>query len=196
MPPIYALDPFLALQAALATPWLDWPMAILSTGCEGWALVLAAAALAWSIERHAGRAAARVMPALAGLLATGVVVQVVKRLAGLPRPLSVLGASRVHVVMEPLWHLSFPSGHAASAAALAAALTVRYGDRAAWFWVLALLGGLSRVCVGAHWATDVVAGWALGAAVGLAAAHLLRDRAARLEVAWTRLPAKSRLPAT
>ena len=31
---------YLDLQAALSARWLDWPMAALSTGCEGWALAL------------------------------------------------------------------------------------------------------------------------------------------------------------
>jgi membrane-associated phospholipid phosphatase len=91
----------------------------------------------------------------------------------------VLGAERVHLVLEPLGQFAFPSGHAAAVAALAAAITLRYGAQVSWVWVLALLGGLSRVYVGAHWATDVAAGWALGAACGLLATLLLRGWKAR-----------------
>ncbi|BDD81082.1 hypothetical protein TPB0596_08450 [Tsukamurella pulmonis] len=82
---------------------------------------------------------------------------------------------------------SFPSGHALNSmvvlgtfAVAACALTGRR-----WPLVAALLGtaaiGLSRVYLAAHWMLDVVAGWAIGAAVialGLLVLRLRRGRAA------------------
>ena len=61
---------------------------------------------------------------------------------------------------------AFPSGHAAMAVAgaIAGAQLIRYS---AWFWwPLAAIMAVSRIYMGVHWPTDVVA----GALVGLAAA--------------------------
>jgi membrane-associated phospholipid phosphatase len=66
---------------------------------------------------------------------------------------------------------SFPSGHTATAAALAAALVWLY-PRGRWlFPSLAVLVGCQRVASGAHWTSDVL----LGAAVGCLAAALCLD---------------------
>jgi membrane-associated phospholipid phosphatase len=60
---------------------------------------------------------------------------------------------------------SFPSGHAASAATMATVLSMRSPLAPLWY-LLAVGVGASRVHVGVHHASDVLAGWAVGAAIG------------------------------
>lgn len=65
-----------------------------------------------------------------------------------------------------LW--SMPSSHAMFAAMFSAFVGVLW-PRAAWLLVLATaVVGAGRVVFGAHWPSDVVVGWAAGAAIGLA----------------------------
>lgn len=63
---------------------------------------------------------------------------------------------------------SFPSGHSSSAVASYGSLAAHEKKRK-WLWaiaiVLPLLVGFSRVFVGAHFPTDVLCGWALGAVI-------------------------------
>jgi hypothetical protein len=67
---------------------------------------------------------------------------------------------------------AFPSGHATRAFAIATVLSERYGQRAAWIaYPLATLLGVSRVVADSHWASDVVAGAAMG---HVAAAYICR----------------------
>lgn len=81
---------------------------------------------------------------------------------------------------------SFPSGHSADTTALTigiaivlvAALVRRTAERVAVFGLalaLSLAVGVSRLVLGVHWPTDVVAGWAvgLGTAVGVATLAVL-----------------------
>ncbi|HWJ69410.1 MAG TPA: phosphatase PAP2 family protein [Sphingobium sp.] len=61
---------------------------------------------------------------------------------------------------------SFPSGHAAGAMALGGAVALLSGSRAVQLVCAALIAatGLSRVWLGVHWPSDVIGGWAEGAA--------------------------------
>jgi undecaprenyl-diphosphatase len=80
--------------------------------------------------------------------------------------------------------MSFPSGHSTVSTAtyfilavILASLEPRPAMRGLFFAVAALLSltiGFSRIYLGVHWPTDVIAGWCLGAAWALVAAVALR----------------------
>ncbi len=163
MPFPYALDPFLAVQRLLERPWLDPIMTAASRLCEGWVVVFIALAWALAVGRTRQRAVRLALPLLVALAADGAVVQVLKLALHLPRPLAVLGADHVHVLLAPLRARSMPSGHASAAATLAFYLWGRRRREAVVAGPLAVLGGISRVYVGAHWVLDVLAGWLIGA---------------------------------
>ncbi|MCL3862732.1 phosphatase PAP2 family protein [Actinotalea sp. K2] len=84
---------------------------------------------------------------------------VVKRVVRRSRP----DEDRVQVLVGTPSALSFPSAHATSTAAAAAALVPLVG----WGPASGVLGvmGLSRVLLGVHFPFDVLAGCALGATV-------------------------------
>ena len=70
---------------------------------------------------------------------------------------------------------SFPSGHASSAAFAATVLTGWDGRRTApLWWALAIAVATSRAFVRIHHPSDVVAGMATGAVLGLGARRILR----------------------
>ncbi|MBR2570845.1 MAG: phosphatase PAP2 family protein [Clostridia bacterium] len=77
---------------------------------------------------------------------------------------------------------SFPSGHSATAAALygAAAAQGRHRILTAAAVILCLLVGFSRVAVGAHYPSDVLAGWL----VGLLAVLAVRSVKNRVSKPW------------
>jgi len=106
--------------------------------------------------------------AVLGWSAAGALLSTVTKLGfARPRPDLVPHGAEVYT------H-SFPSGHALSSAVifltLGAMLALVQDSRRIKFYVLAfavmltVIVGLSRVYLGVHWPSDVLAGWALGAA--------------------------------
>lgn len=96
---------------------------------------------------------------------TGIVANMLKRLFGRGRPtvFEEFGAFDFQYVLNDWTFQSFPSGHATTA--MATAMVV--GFLAPRFFrlvlIIALVTGVSRVVVGDHYPTDVLAGFVLGA---------------------------------
>jgi undecaprenyl-diphosphatase len=102
--------------------------------------------------------------------AAGILDQVVKNLTCRSRP-SVPGGgaflTNFPCVPAPYETASFPSGHATTAFALATVLSLWYPRWTGGFLALAALVGWSRIVLGSHFPSDVLAGAILGCAVVL-----------------------------
>lgn len=115
----------------------------------------------------------------AGLLAGIVAALLVnggKELFLEPRPPAVLAPGSFHQLGNRFGATSFPSGHTSAAFALAGVIALLpFARRVRWLalgW--AVLIGLSRIAVGAHWPQDVAAGMVVGWTAALIGVHLAR----------------------
>jgi undecaprenyl-diphosphatase len=126
--------------------------------------ILLAAGLWATGQRQARRAAWRGLGAMAAASATANVIG--KALAGRRRPDVVVPTVRRPRRVPRT--TSFPSGHAAAAAAFAVGAAIEVPDLAGPGIGLAAAVGASRVATGVHYPSDVLAGTAIGAAAALA----------------------------
>jgi undecaprenyl-diphosphatase len=158
-----------AAQSARASrPWIASLMRDLSGLGSTVVLTLCTAATVGYLALLKARRAALLVAAAAGTGSIAVVL--LKAVFGRLRP----DAAWAELVAQGP---SFPSGHAGNAAivfltlgAVLAASRTRQAERSyilAVAALLTLLVGVSRIVLGVHWASDVLAGWAFGAAWAL-----------------------------
>jgi membrane-associated phospholipid phosphatase len=117
------------------------------------------------LEKVAGGSAV-----LQSLLAVNIIVGLLKVLTGRPAPEVTADGSLFFRFNWAAGDVMWPSGHTASAFALAAALHAFYRDRRWVPWTvypLATFVGLAMLDGLFHWASDVAAGLLLGIPVGL-----------------------------
>jgi undecaprenyl-diphosphatase len=138
------------------------------------------------------RTAARGLGSL--LVASALTNVIAKRVFGGDRPLLADVPIGRHLPKPPITP-SFPSGHAASAAAFATGVAIESPRLGAALAPAALGVGYSRLHTGAHWLSDVVGGLAMGAGVAGLSALLSRPGPKPLD-AWAASGDDRALPAS
>lgn len=151
-----------------APQWVRLWMICATRGGDGWLWygVLAAVGLFGGDQRFPAIAAAS--------LATGIGIVLflwLKRFTGRRRPCAI--EPHCWSTLLPPDHFSFPSGHTITAFAMATSISAFYPPLAPILYFGAGSIAVSRVVLGMHFASDVVAGAAIGALLGMTASGLL-----------------------
>ena len=154
----------MARLSAESSPMLDRFLPTLSRSADFFALWIGiAAALAASNDERGRRAALR---GLAGMAIASTASNVLaKGLVRRPRPAGEVPPAR-RPGRTPVTS-SFPSGHAAAAAAFATGVGLEMPALAAPVGALAVAVGVARVVNGVHYPSDIAGGWVVGVGVGM-----------------------------
>jgi undecaprenyl-diphosphatase len=153
--------------------WLDGVMRAASNNGVLLAIAALAAIYLWLKSPH--RALAAVLLGLAIGATDLISVRLIKPAVARARPCQV-DPQRVKHPLGCGSGQSFPSTHASDSAAAAAVFAWGAPRLSTLGLALVVLVGISRVYLGVHWPTDVLAGWALGALVGMALIAIARLR--------------------
>lgn len=151
------------LQQFIRTPWLDKAMTVFTGLNDSGALVIAVCGVLLLPKKYRG---VGIRATFALSIQTIIVNLVLKPLVGRTRPFMVNEA--IEVLTRTPHDFSFPSGHTGSMVAVAAVILFcmdrKYGIPAI---IAALLMAFSRVYVGVHYPTDVLASIILGFVIAL-----------------------------
>jgi undecaprenyl-diphosphatase len=113
-----------------------------------------------------------ILAAALAVLAGTLIFKVLKRAVGRKRPCAI--QPHCWATLLPPDQFSFPSGHSITAFAVAMSLGAFYPPALPVLMFCATSVAVSRVLLGMHFLSDVIAGSTLGAALGYTAALMLR----------------------
>jgi len=125
------------------------------------------------------------------VVASAVLPHIIKRLVDQRRPDRCIQGRRNGIGKSGNANDAFPSGHALHVGAIAAAVSRQLPAARPTAWMIGVRLGGSRVLLFAHWASDVLAGLALGAGLE----HIINqvwDRAPRGATSGEHPPCKIR----
>jgi membrane-associated phospholipid phosphatase len=163
--PSWLIAVFLRISDFGRSGWFLWPI--------GLVLLALAALMRPAIGRVTNLVAATIVVRLGFIFLAigipGLVVAIVKRLIGRVRPSDLGPFHYVPFGWRPDY-ASFPSGHSTAAFAAAVAVGAVWERARPAMWLYAVLIAASRVCVAAHYPSDVLA----GAFVGISSALVIR----------------------
>ncbi|MBE9155843.1 phosphatase PAP2 family protein [Nodosilinea sp. LEGE 06152] len=166
-------EPILLGIHATATPQLDTFASYLTQLGVGWGVAPASIVIALVLwRRHHWRSLVYFLTTLIG---SAIINVSAKLLLQRVRP-------NLWESPAPEYDYGFPSGHAMSSMTFVAALVILlWGSR--WNWLVAALGGLfvlaigwTRLYLGVHYPSDIVAGWLASIAWAVGVALLIKPR--------------------
>jgi membrane-associated phospholipid phosphatase len=154
----------MARVSADSSPLLDRFLPALSRSADFFALWIGIAATLAASEDERGRRAA--LRGLAGMVTASTASNILaKNLGRRPRPADEVAPAR-RPGRTPVT-TSFPSGHAAAAAAFATGVGLEMPALAVPVGMLAAAVGLARIVNGVHFPSDIAGGWVVGVSVGM-----------------------------
>jgi undecaprenyl-diphosphatase len=152
-----------------APRWIRIWMILATRAGDGWLwYAMAAILLLFGGEQRFWAVGAGVLAVGSGIL----LFQRLKKLTGRRRP-STYGEPHCWAKLLPPDQFSFPSGHTITAFAAAVSLSCFYPELAIGLIFCAVSVAASRILLGMHFLSDVLAGAAIGTALGFAAAHAI-----------------------
>lgn len=158
------------VQRWRAPRWVRWWMLASTRGGDGWFWAFCGVAILASHDRDK-------LPAFlaAGIAAaTGILLfSILKKCVGRPRPCAL--EPHCWATLLPPDRFSFPSGHSITAFAVAIPLSIFYPIAAPVLLALAASIALSRIILGMHFLSDVIAGSMIGSTLGCVAFYVVTE---------------------
>ncbi|MCC6503229.1 MAG: phosphatase PAP2 family protein [Deltaproteobacteria bacterium] len=159
----FDIEVFRFINTGMTAPFLDTVMTFVTDKMNFLGAVIVAAALIWILGKRQDRIGLVVLVLL--VISSDLVANAMKHYFMRLRPCHTIEGVRLLVGCGKAF--SMPSSHAVNIFSAMAFLTARYRKFWPVFMAIALIVAYSRVYVGAHYPTDVMAGAVLGTVMAL-----------------------------